>query len=150
MTVFRIEIIDNGATKEKYPLDQNGITKWLRSKNIISDNEMLKIYRDLTPWTRTGGETYGTSFEFTTNKQKKQIFVKALVTLSPVRSLLDWSRRREILKRNGIAVSFWYHSADATIFEDFYPNTASEVSFEKILIYYTIAQYLGSGSVDLR
>lgn len=43
------------------------------------------------------------------------------------------SRRREILKRNGIPVSFWYHYADATIFEDFYPNTASEVSFEKIL-----------------
>lgn len=137
MHEFRIEILDNAASREvlnkKYSLDQNGITKWLRINKLISYDETLIMYADLTPWARTGAETYGTSFEFTTNKQKKQIFVKALVTLSPVKSLMDWSRRRGILKRHGIAVSLWYHYADAIIFEEFYPKTANEVTFENIL-----------------
>ncbi len=137
MTEFRIETIDKGASteinREKFSLDLKGISNWLQLKNIISTNEILLNFNDLTPWTRTGGETYCTSFEFITDKQAKQIMIKAIVTLFPEKSLLDWARRREILKRNGIIVSFWYNYADATIFEDFYPNTASEVSFDKIL-----------------
>lgn len=137
MTDIRIEIIDKGAstevTRENYTLDQNGITKWLQTKKIISKHDILLNYKDLTPWTRTGGETYGTSFEIRTNNQKKQIFIKALVTLLPEKSLLDWFRRREILEKNGISVSFWYHYADATIFEEFYPYSSNKVPFEEIL-----------------
>jgi len=137
MTEFKIATVDKGAsteiTREKFSLDQQGITNWLRSKNIITDNETLSNFQDLMPWTRTGGETYCTSFEFSTDKQTKQIFIKAIVTTSPEKSLLDWTRRREILMRNGIAVSHWYHHSDASIIEDFYPNTSNAVDFEKIL-----------------
>lgn len=137
MTEFKITTIDKGAsteiTREKFALDQKGITDWLKSKSIITDNEILSNFQDLIPWTRTGGETYCTSFEFSTNKQTKQIFIKAIVTTSPDKSLNDWARRREILNRNGIAVSFWYHHSAATIIEDFYPNTSINVDFEKIL-----------------
>jgi hypothetical protein len=137
MTEFKIATIDKGAsteiTQEKFSLDQHGITSWLVSKTIISDNETLLNFQDLMPWTRTGGETYGSSFEFSTDKQTKQIFIKAIVTTSPEKSLLDWIRRREILMKNGIAVSFWYHHSAATIIEDFYPNTSINVDFDKIL-----------------
>lgn len=137
MTDFKIVTVDKGAsteiTKDKFLLDQQGITSWLKSKTIISDNETLSTFQDLMPWTRTGGETYCTSFEFSTDKQTKQIFIKAIVTTSPEKSLLDWTRRREILIRNGIAVSNWYHHSAATIIEDFYPNTSHQVDFAKIL-----------------
>lgn len=137
MTEFKITTIDNGASteiiREKFSLDQKGITDWLKSKSIITDSEILSNFHDLMPWTRKGGETYSTSFVFTTTKQVKQIFIKAIVTTSPEKSLNDWIRRREILKRNGIAVSHWYHHSAATIIEDFYPNTSSDVDFEKIL-----------------
>ena len=143
MTEFKIVTIDKGAsteiTRENFLLNQQGITNWLRSKSIISDNETLSSFQDLMPWTRTGGETYSTSFEFSTDKQSKQIFIKAIVTTSPEKSLHDWKRRREILMRNGIAVSHWYHHSNASIIEDFYPNTSSSVDFMKIL---TIANKL--------
>lgn len=137
MTELKITTIDKGAsteiTREKYSLDQQGISHWLRSKNIISANETLSNFQDLIPWARMGGETYSTSFKFSTDKQTKQILIKAIVTTAPERSLLDWARRREILMRNGIAVSHWYHHSAATIFEDFYPNTSSAVDFDKVL-----------------
>jgi len=137
MTDLKIVTVYKGAsteiTKDKFSLDRQGISSWLISKSIISDNETLSSFQDLMPWTRTGGETYCTSFEFSTDKQTKQIFIKAIVTTSPEKSLLDWTRRREILIRNGIAVSNWYHQSAATIIEDFYPNTSHQVAFSKIL-----------------
>lgn len=137
MTDFKIVTVEKGAsteiTKDKFSLDQQGITNWLISKTIISDNETLLSFQDIIPWTRTGGETYCTSFEFVTDKQTKQIFIKAIVTTSPEKSLTDWTKRRELLMRNGIAVSHWYHSSNATIIEDFYPNTSKVVTFEKLL-----------------
>lgn len=137
MIEFNITTINSGASTEilrgKKSLDQEGITSWLFTKNIISRDETLLNFKDLIPWKRTGGETYSTLFEFTTDKQKKQIFIKALVTLLPEKSLLDWARRRDILFKNGIPVSRWYYHAEATIIEDFYPNTSDKVSFENIL-----------------
>jgi hypothetical protein len=137
MTEFTIHIIDKGASseimKEKFSLDQEGITNWLISKNIIVDTETLTNFKDLTPWTRTGGETYGTTFEFSTTKYTKQIFVKAIVTISPEKSLLDWSRRRKILMENAMPVSKWYYFGDGVIFEDLYPLTSQFVSFHEIL-----------------
>ncbi len=137
MTEFKITTIDKGAsteiTKEKFALDQHGITEWLKSKSIITDNEILSNFHDIMPWTRTGGETFGTTFEFSTNKQTKLILIKAIATTTPDKSMNDWARRREILKRNGITVSFWYHHSAALIIEDFYPRTSAKVSFDKIL-----------------
>ena len=44
MTEFTIITVDKGAsteiTREKFLLDQQGITNWLISKNIIKDTEM--------------------------------------------------------------------------------------------------------------
>lgn len=137
MTDFKIVTVEKGAsteiTKDKFSFDRQGITNWLKNKNIISDNERLSNFQDIMPWTRTGGETYCSSFEFSTDRQTKQILIKAIVTTSPEKSLLDWARRREILMRNGIAVSHWYHHSAAIIFEDFYPNTSSDVDFDKVL-----------------
>jgi len=137
MTEIKIATIDKGAsteiTREKFSLDQQGIKSWLVSKTIIPGNETLLNFQDLMPWTRTGGETYSSSFEFSTDKQTKQIFIKAIVTTSPEKSVFDWARRREILMKNGISISHWYHHSEATIIEDFYPNASSKVDFEKIL-----------------
>ncbi|NWJ53061.1 MAG: hypothetical protein HXX14_19585 [Bacteroidetes bacterium] len=137
MKDFNIVTIDKGAsseiTREKFSLDQQGISNWLNSKNIISDNETLSSYQDLIPWVQTGGETYCTSFEFSTNKQTKQINIKVLVTFSPEKSLQDWARRRKFIYENGIKVSNWYHFGEAVIIEDFYPNTFQDVTFEKLL-----------------
>lgn len=127
----------NGASteivKDKFPLNQMGIASWLRSKHIISDDETLLSFHDLMPWTRTGGETYGTTFEFTTDQRNSTIFIKALTTYFPDKNLNAFASRRNFLASNGISVSHWYHAGDAVIIEDFYPNTAKNVPFEKIL-----------------
>lgn len=138
MQKFQIKTIGNGAsseiTKQGYSLDEKGITDWLIDKNIMSDKSDLLAYSDLTPWTRTGGETYSTVFEFSTGETTKQIILKAIVNMFPEKSLLDWTRRREFLAENGIQISNWYFASDATIYEDFYPFTAKEkVEFETLL-----------------
>ena len=138
MKKFQIATINNGAsseiTKQGYSLDEKGITDWLINKNIILNKSDLLVYSDLTPWMRTGGETYSTVFEFSTAETTKQIIIKAIVTMFPEKSLLDWARRRNILAENDIPVSNWYFASDATIYEDFYPFTAKEmVAFETLL-----------------
>ena len=58
----------------------------------------------------------------------------------PEKSLLDWTRRRNILAETGVPVSNWYSTSKGTIYEDFYPFTAKEkVNFETLL---TIGQKL--------
>ncbi len=138
MEKFQIATINNGSsseiTRQGYSLDENGIADWLIDKNIMSDKSDLLAYSDLTSWTRTGGETFSTVFEFSTAETTKQIIIKAIVTLLPEKSLLDWSRRRNILAESDIPVSNWYSASDATIYEDFYPFTAKEkVAFETVL-----------------
>lgn len=138
MQKFELKIVSNGAsseiTRQGYLLDKNGITDWLINKNVISNKLNLLAYSDLTPWARTGGETYSTVFEFSTMETTKQIIIKAIVNMFPEKILLDWTRRRKILADNGIPVSNWYSAPDATIYEDFYPFTAKEkVEFEALL-----------------
>lgn len=138
MTGFTVTTIDKGAsteiTRENLKIDQQGVTEWLRAKNIISVDETLLSFQDLMPWTRTGGETFCASFQFSTNKTAKQIFIKAIATTSPEKSLVDWTRRRAILADNGIPVSNWYFYGNAVIYEDFYPKPAKEgAAFEKII-----------------
>lgn len=137
MTKLTINLLDNGPSTEismeNFALTQNGITNWLQSKNIITEREIIISYEDILPWTRFGGETYGSSFKFSTKKQTKQIFVKAIVTTFPEKNLMNWVKRRNILSRSGIPVSNWYYYGEAIIFEDYYPLIAKDVNFHKIL-----------------
>ncbi len=138
MSDFRIITIEKSASsevvKENYSLNQQGITSWLLNKNIITKPETVLSFEDLMPWMRTGGETYCTSFRFATIKQAKTIFIKALVTLTPEKSLSDWTKRRKILQEENIPVSNWYYNDGAIIIEDYYPqNAEGNVSFETIL-----------------
>lgn len=139
MTEFSISTIDKGASseiaKDNFPIDQQGVTAWLQTKNIISGDEILHNFQDLMPWTRTGGETFCASFQFSTNRTTtKQIFIKAITTTSPEKSLTDWAKRRKILAEHEIPVSNWYFYGDGVIFEDFYPKVAKNVvAFEKII-----------------
>jgi hypothetical protein len=138
MTAFKLEIMDNGASsevkREHFSLDQQGVSNWLTKKNIIGKQETLLIYRDIKPWFQSGAETFCSIFEIITNKQIKRIVIKALVTLSPQKSLQDWERRRKVLFENEVPVSNWYFFGDATIIEDYYPNTFQNVEFEKIIL----------------
>lgn len=137
MQAFKAITTDKAASseisRERYSLDQKGISQWLLAKGIISHDEILFSYSDIMRWTRTGAETYSTSFEIKTNNYEKIILIKAIVTTTPKKSLIDWTKRRELLMRNGIVVSHWYHTSDAIIFEDYYPNTSQVVAFEKLL-----------------
>lgn len=138
MEKFELKIIENSAsseiTRQGYSLDKIGISDWLIKKNLILPKDEILSYADLTAWARTGGETYSTSFEFATSQGRKQINIKALVTMFPEKSLLDWAKRRNILAENGIQVSNWYFTSEATIYEDFYPFTAKEkIKFETLL-----------------
>lgn len=132
-----IEILEKGASteikKETLNLSINHIQQWLISKSIINSNDKLNYFKDVMPWIRTGAETYCSSFLISTKYTLKQIVIKALVTLSPSKSLQDWARRRKIFSMNKIPVSNWYYYSDALIIEDYYPNTANVVSFKKIL-----------------
>ncbi|HMS28210.1 MAG TPA: hypothetical protein PKD32_00020 [Saprospiraceae bacterium] len=107
---------------KKFTLDRDGISQWLLNKNLIGNNECVICFTDLKPWTRTGGETYSTVFEFETTERRRKIFVKAIVTQNPEKSLQDWTRRRNLLKKNNIPTSNWYWSGEATIFEEYYPH----------------------------
>jgi hypothetical protein len=135
---YSIITIDKGASseilKDKFVLTKNGITSWLRAKNIIDDSEDIKRYQDIQPWTQLGEETYYASFIISTSKQAKQLIIKALISLNPEKTLKDWNRRRKILNENGIPVSNWYFSGNAIIIEDYYPKEAYNfVNFEKLL-----------------
>ena len=138
MREFQLKTIDKGASSEiirqGFELDEKGIAHWLKSKNLISSEENLLSFSDLTPWERRGGETYSTVFEFTATETTKRIIIKAIVNMFPEKSLQDWTRRRKILADNRISVSNWYFASEATIYEDFYPFTAKEkVDFEILL-----------------
>ena len=85
------------------------------------------------PWSRRGGETYGASFQIKTDKYIKQFFLKAITTLNPEKSLIDWKKRRNILIKNNIPVSNWYHASSALIIEDYYTNNSKIISFKRIL-----------------
>jgi hypothetical protein len=120
--------------REGYALSNLGITSWLVNKNIVSVKEKVIGYSDITSWFRAGGETYICIFEFSTLRRTKRIVIKALVTLLPEKSLLDWERRRGILQENDIPVSNWYSASKGTIYEDFYPFSAKETTNFKLLL----------------
>lgn len=135
---FSIIKIDKGITadieKKGIALNQNGLTEWLNSKNLIADTETLISFSDIQPWQRTGDETYSTVFNFKTNKQENTIVVKAIVTTNPEKSLIDWTNRRAILVNNRVSVSHWFWTGEATIYEQFYPKKADETKDRKTLI----------------
>lgn len=130
--------IDKGITtdieKKGITLNQDGLTEWLKSKNLIVENETLLTFKDIQPWERTGGETYSTIFNFKTDKQEQTIVVKAIVTTNPEKSLIDWTKRRAILADNKVSVSQWFWTGEATIYEPFYPNKANKTKDFNILI----------------
>lgn len=135
---FTLKQLDKSTTadiaKKNYSIDKSGISKWLIEKNLMTQREELQNFSDIQPWTRTGGETYSTIFEFKTDKQTQKIFVKAIVTTNPEKSLIDWTKRRDILSNDNIPVSRWLWSGEATIFESFYPKTVEETTDENELI----------------
>lgn len=130
--------IDKGISadieKKGIVLSQNGLTTWLKSKNLITNNEILLSFKDIQSWQRTGGETYSTIFNFKTDKQEQSIVVKAIVTTNPEKSLIDWTNRRAILAGNNISVSHWFWTGEATIYEPFYPNKSDKTKDFNTLI----------------
>lgn len=138
MRKFEVRAINKGAsseiTREGYSIDKKGVTAWLIGKNLISAENIVRRFSDVSPWLRTGGETYCTVFEIETRNWKRQFVIKAIVTLFPEKSLLDWKRRREILSDNDIPVSKWYFSSGGTIYEEFYPFKAKDrANFNQLL-----------------
>jgi hypothetical protein len=135
---FSITTIDKGISadieKKGIKLNQEGLTEWLKTKNLFADNETLICFNDIQPWQRTGGETYSTIFNFKTDKQEQTIVVKAIVTTSPEKSLIDWTKRRTILAENNISVSHWFWTGEATIYEPFYPNKVDKTKDFNLLI----------------
>ena len=133
---FILKRLEKGITSEivkNYTLDKEGISEWLKSKNLIYDKEFLTSFNDLQSWRRTGGETYSTIFEFTCGKEIYKIFVKAIVSLNPEKSLIDWNRRRNFLKDNYLPVSNWFWVGEATIFEQYYPNDCKNCDPEMLM-----------------
>ena len=128
-TITRIEkAITADIEKSGTLLDQNGLTKWLIGKNLLSENETLFNFGDIQSWTRAGGETYTSVFSFQTDKQDTTVLVKAIVTTNPEKSLIDWTNRRKILSDNNIPVSNWFWTGEATIYETYYPNKAEHTT----------------------
>ena len=134
-----IKRIEKGITadivKKGIALNQEGLSEWLNSKNLITANEILISFSDIQPWRRTGGETFTTIFNFQTEKHEQTIVVKAIVTTNPEKSLIDWTNRREILATNNISVSYWFWTGDATIYEPFYPNKTDKTKDFNTLIH---------------
>jgi len=135
---FSITKIDKSITadieKKGITLNQNGLTEWLKSKNLIAANETLLHFNDIYPWQRSGGETYSTIFNFKTDIQEQTIVVKAIVTANPEKSLIDWTNRRTILANNNVPVSHWFWTGEATIYEPYYPNKSDSTKDFNLLI----------------
>jgi hypothetical protein len=148
MNKFELNILDKSIStdilKKGFLLDKQGISNWLLSKQLLTSNADLLSFKDLTPWTRTGGETYSTTFSFKTNESTFILIAKAIVTTNPEKSLVDWTKRREILYKNGVPVSNWLWTGEATIIEPFYPNTfKSTKNFQNLIEIAFILDKLG-------
>ena len=131
---FCITRIENGITAEIGNLGQQSLKSWLVVKNLMTEKEILYSFSEVKPWKRTGGETYSTIFNFQTDKQKQTIVVKAIVTINPEKSLIDWTNRRKILADNRVPVSHWFWTGRATIYEPFYPNKSDKTKDFNLLL----------------
>lgn len=129
---FSLVKIKNGITSDSLILKNNltkqSITTWLLEKNLLTNEEELISFIEITPWIRSGGETYNTVFKYTTNRQDNMVCVKAIVSLNAEKRLADWKRRRHILETNNVPVSHWYWDGEATIYEPFYPYTYERIN----------------------
>ena len=126
--------ISDDILKKGFLLDKEGLSSWLKQKNLLHEKDDLISFEDLTPWSRTGGETYSTTFTYSTVKEKYELIAKAIVTTNPEKSLSDWAKRRQLLSANGIPVANWLWTGEATIIEPFYPKTYKEVANFETLI----------------
>lgn len=135
---MKVEKIEKGITsdieKEGFELSQQGLTVWLKSKNLMSADEILIYFKDIKSWIRTGNETYSTIFSFKTDKKELKIVVKAIVSTNPEKKLDDWIKRRTILANNNIPVSNWFCTEAGTIYEPFYPNKSDKIKDFNLLI----------------
>lgn len=138
MGEFSAHIIGNGISydieKKGFALNKEGISNWLKAKSLLNVNDDLLCFKELTPWVRTGGETYSTTFLFSTNWATYWLIAKAIVSFNPEKRLLDWERRRKILSDNRVPVSEWFWAGEATIIETYYPMTFVEVlNFQNLI-----------------
>lgn len=154
---FEIDLCDKGASSEiridGFSLDQTGISAWLSSKNILTKSAILDGYWDLSPWQRSGAETYGTSFliRYLENEEEevKRIWMKAITSIPPEERLEDWARRRSFLETNAVLVSNWYWYGKGIILEDYYPfDFTHHARFEDLIMIARKLDQLGFSCVD--
>lgn len=114
------------AVREGFPLTLEGLTRWLKSKNVIPSDSRLLSYTDLDAWHRAGGETYQATFAIGWIENglvsSNRVRLKALVTLNGELALEIWTRRRRLLHAKGVPVSRWFSWGDALIIEQYYPG----------------------------
>lgn len=152
-----ITLIEGGASseikKDGFSLDLQGIESWLQTKTILDSNEKLISFQDLDKWFRSGGETYATTFQiaYKVGEQElsKKLIIKALISIPPEKHLEDWSKRRKLLKDNGVVVSHWYWFGNAVVIEDFYPYTTENTKdFTQLIQTAMILDKLGFNAID--
>ena len=152
-----ISIFPHGASRE---IHRDGyaisvladIKEWLINKNIISSSDILLSYRDVKEWFKSGDETYLSSFYISYCRcekvENKTIVLKAITTLNPEKSLLDWYRRRKILRENFVPVSNWYWCNNGIIIEDYYPNDWSFYNLDTLKSIANVLDRLGFITTD--
>jgi hypothetical protein len=102
-------------------LSPEGVEVSLRKLGFLSVNESLLAYRDLSPWIRSGGETYLTSAEFRTQYCTQRFVCKAFVTFA-VESEARTGQllaRRQLLAAKGVRVPKLFFAGKGLIFEQF-------------------------------
>jgi len=134
---MEIKLLEKGAStevKQQYgSINKDTITRWIISKKIVKKGSIIKSFEDLSDWTRTGGESYCSTFKILYSNKKEEehqkvINIKAIISIPVEQCLGNWERRRKILLEKQIPVSHWYFVGKGIIIEDFYPKKVAEVN----------------------
>jgi len=131
---FNIIIIEDGVTTNEIEnIDQQSLTSWLITRELMTESETLYSFNELQPWKMGGAETYYTIFNFKTDKQEQTVVVKII---REKERFVIWRNRKNLLLDNNVPVShwFWTDADKATIFEPFYPYKSNKTKDFNLLL----------------
>src|SRR3989338_1959426 len=100
------------------------IEKWLRKCGILSNEEGLESYEDVTQWSRKGAESYVSEAQIiTTDGKKVHFIVKAIVGILPINARInELIERRKLLQSFGISIPKLFGINSGAMIEAFIPN----------------------------
>lgn len=117
---FSYEIISCVVKERRF----EEIEKWLRKYGVLSNEERLESYEDVTQWSRKGAESYVSDARIiTSNGRKVHFIVKAIVGMLPIdERICELIERRKLLRSLGIPIPELFGINCGAVIEAFIPK----------------------------